>query len=281
MNSTTSTSARSEGGRLAGKVAIVTGAGGGLGSSGAAAMAREGARVVMSGRSESVVDRADDLRAQGLDVTVHIGDVSDADDVAAMVATAMDAYGRLDVLWSNAGLVDAEWILADTNVVDMSMEHFMRTLEVNTGSVFLGAKFAIPAMLESGGGSIINSSSMEGFAGDTILAAYGTSKAAIDYLTRSIATGYGRQGIRANAIAPGLIPPPSTEGAAEGHRLEAVAATQLVMDSQLLSVVGEQRDVADAAVFLASDESRFITGQVLYIDGGFTAHLPTFADRHR
>lgn len=266
-------------GRLDGKVAIVTGAAGGLGSAGATLMAREGARVVMSGRSSTVIDVVDRLRADGLDVTAHVGDVSEPADIAAMVGTAMDRYGRLDVLWNNAGLVDADWILADTNVVDMSFEHFMRTIQVNTGSVFLGAKYAIPAMLRTGGGSIINSSSMQGHAGDTILAAYGTSKAAINYLTTSIATGYGRQGVRANVLAPGLIPPPATGDS--GHRLEAVAATQVVRDSQLLGTMGEPVDVANAAVFLASDESKFVTGQVLYVDGGFTAHLPTYADRRR
>jgi NAD(P)-dependent dehydrogenase (short-subunit alcohol dehydrogenase family) len=136
-------------------------------------------------------------------------------------------------------------------------------------------------MINSGGGSIINTSSLQGFAGDTILTAYGTSKAAMNYLTQSIATGFGRQGIRANTIAPGLIPPPQAADAQPGHRLEGVANTQMVFDSQLLGSVGEPSDVANAAVFLASDESKFITGQILYVDGGFTAHQPTFADKLR
>ncbi len=268
-------------GRLTGKVAIVTGATGGLGSAGVELMAREGAHVVMSGRSSATIDRASDLRNQGLDVTAHVGDISTPADVQAMVATAMDTYGRLDVLWNNAALVDVDWIMADTNVVDMSLEHFIRTIEVNTGSVFLGAKYAIPHMIASGGGSIINTSSLQGFAGDTILTAYGTSKAAMNYLTQSIATGFGRQGIRANTIAPGLIPPPQAADARPGHRLEGVANTQMVFDSQLLDSVGEPSDVANAAVFLASDESKFITGQILYVDGGFTAHQPTFSDKLR
>lgn len=267
--------------RLAGKVAIITGASGGLGFAGAELMAREGARLVMSGRSSTVEERASVLRSQGLEVTTHIGDVSNPDDVRSMIDTAMNAYGRLDALWNNAGLVDAEWILADTDVVDMSFEHFMKTIEVNTGSVFLGAKYAIPAMIASGGGSIINSSSLQGHAGDIVLTGYGTSKAAMNYLTQSIAAGFGRQGIRANAIAPGLIPPPAAGQPQTEHRLEGVSAMQMVLDSQLLGTVGEPSDVANAAVFLASDESKFITGQTLYIDGGFTAHQPTFADRQR
>jgi len=267
--------------RLTGKVAIITGASGGLGFAGAELMAREGARVVMSGRSSTVIDRASALRSQGLDVTAHVGDVGEPTDVQAMVATAMETYGRVDVLWNNAALVDVDWIMGDTDVVDMSLEHFMKTIEVNTGSVFLGAKYAIPHMIASGGGSIINTSSLQGFAGDTILTAYGTSKAAMNYLTQSIATGFGRQGIRANTIAPGLIPPPQAAEPQPGHRLEGVASMQMVLDSQLLGTVGEPSDVAHAAVFLASDESKFITGQILYIDGGFTAHQPTYADRQR
>ncbi|MDH6180774.1 NAD(P)-dependent dehydrogenase (short-subunit alcohol dehydrogenase family) [Microbacteriaceae bacterium SG_E_30_P1] len=267
--------------RLTGKVVVITGASGGLGFAGAELMAREGARLVMAGRSGSVDERASVLRDRGFDVTTHIGDVSNPDDVRAMIETAMKTYGRIDALWNNAGLVDAEWILADTDVVDMSFEHFTKTIEVNTGSVFLGAKYAIPAMIASGGGSIINTSSLQGHAGDTILTAYGTSKAAMNYLTQSIATGFGRKGIRANVIAPGLIPPPSAGTPQPGHRLEAVAAVQMVLDSQLLATVGEPSDVANAAVFLASDESRFITGQTLYVDGGFTAHQPTYADRLR
>lgn len=267
--------------RLAGKVVIITGASGGLGFAGAELMAREGARVVMSGRTSSVADRASTLRDLGLEATTHVGDVANPDDVRAMIDTAMNTYGRLDALWNNAGLVDAEWILSDTDVVDMPFEHFLKTIEVNTGSVFLGAKYAIPAMIASGGGSIINTSSLQGHSGDTILTAYGTSKAAMNYLTQSIATGFGRRGIRANSIAPGLIPPPSTGQPQSGHRLEGVAAMQMVLDSQLLATVGEPSDVAHAAVFLASDESKFITGQTLYVDGGFTAHQPTFADRQR
>ncbi len=268
-------------GRLSGKVAVITGASGGLGFAGAELMAREGARVVMSGRSSSVVDRASVLRDQGLDVTTHVGDVTEPADVQSMIATAMETYGRLDVLWNNAALVDLEWIVGDTNVVDMSLEHFMKTIEVNTGSVFLGSKYAIPHMIASGGGSIINTSSLQGFAGDTVLTAYGTSKAAMNYLTQSIATGFGRQGIRANTIAPGLIPPPQAAHSLPGHRLEGVASTQVVRDSQLLAIAGEPSDVANAAVFLASDESKFVTGQILYVDGGFTAHQPTFADKLR
>ncbi|MBP2472380.1 NAD(P)-dependent dehydrogenase (short-subunit alcohol dehydrogenase family) [Crossiella equi] len=265
--------------RLAGKVAIVTGAAGSLGFAGVRALAAEGARVVMTDLSPAVRARAEELRAQGLEVLPHVGDVTVEADVAGAVALATSSYGRLDVLWNNAGTMTAEWLLRDTDVLGVSREHFLRSLELNAGSVLLGCKHAVPAMLDSGGGSIINTSSVQGAGGDTALVAYGTGKAAVDYLTRSVATSFGHRGIRCNAIAPGLIPPstnpPST------HQLEDIAPANVLLASQMLTEPGTPADIANTAVFLASDESRFITGQVLYVDGGVTGHLPTLSDRRR
>ncbi|HEX6342101.1 SDR family oxidoreductase [Umezawaea sp.] len=268
--------------RVAGKVAIVTGAAGGLGFAGVRAMAAEGARVVMMDLSPAVRDRAEELAGSGLDVTSYVGDVSVESDVAGVVALAEEAYGRLDVLWNNAGLVSSGWIEQDTDVVGVSRDFLLRTLEVNTVSVFLGSKHAVPLMAESGGGSIINTSSIQAAGGDLALVAYGTSKAAVEYLTRSVATSFGHLGIRSNAVVPGLIPPPAVEregGAA--HQLEAAAPLRMVLDSQMLDTVGEQADVANTVVFLASDESKFITGQLIHVDGGLTGHLPTLSDRRK
>ncbi|MEO3927639.1 SDR family oxidoreductase [Micromonosporaceae bacterium B7E4] len=268
--------------RLEGKVAIVTGAAGALGFAGVRAMATEGARVVMMDLSATVRERAKELTEDGYDVTPYVGDVSVENDIAGVVALAKETYGRLDVLWNNAGLVSAEWILQDTDVVGISRDYLMRTLEVNTGSVLLGSKYAIPVMAESGGGSIINTSSVQAAGGDLALVAYGTSKAAINYLTKSVATSFGHLGIRSNALAPGLIPPPAPANGSGGpHRLEDVAPTKLVLDSQMLNAVGQPTDVANAVVFLASDESKFLTGQLIYVDGGVTGHLPTLSDRRR
>ncbi|MCS7478694.1 SDR family NAD(P)-dependent oxidoreductase [Umezawaea endophytica] len=263
--------------RLAGKVVITTGAAGGLGFAGVRAMAAEGARVVMMDLSPTVHDRAEELAGSGFDVTSHVGDVSVESDVAGVVALAKETYGRLDVLWNNAGLVSGGWIDQDTDVVGVSRDFLVRTLEVNAVSVFLGSKHAVPVMAESGGGSIINTSSVQAAGGDLALVAYGTSKAAVNYLTKSVATSFGHLGIRSNALAPGLIPPP----AAGAHQLEAVAPLRMMVDSQMLDAVGEQADVANAVVFLASDESKFITGQVIYVDGGVTGHLPTLSDRRK
>ncbi|MEV6712749.1 SDR family oxidoreductase [Lentzea sp. NPDC051208] len=268
--------------RLTGKVVIVTGAAGGLGLSGVRAMAAEGARVVMMDLSPAVRGRAEGLASEGFDVTPYVGDVSSESDMAGVVALAEKTYGGLHVLWNNAGLVSGGWINQDTDVVGVSRDYLMRTLDVNLVSVFLGSKYAVPVMARSGGGSIINTSSVQSAGGDLALVAYGTSKAAINYLTKSVATSFGHLGIRSNALAPGLIPPPAAEDAVAGtHQLEEVAPLQLVLDSQMLGTVGEQADVANAVVFLASDESKFITGQLIYVDGGMTGHLPTLSDRRK
>ncbi|GID33430.1 SDR family NAD(P)-dependent oxidoreductase [Paractinoplanes brasiliensis] len=262
--------------RLQDKVAIVTGAAGNLGFTGAHAMAAEGARVVMMDISPSVADRAAELAKQGLEVVPYVGDVSDESDIREMVNLAARTYGRLDVLWNNAGLIGADWLDRDTDVVGVTRDHLMRTLEVNLLSVFLGSKYAIPVMAEGGGGSIINTSSIQSAGGDLALVSYGTSKAAIDYLTQSIATSYGHLRIRCNAIAPGLVPPPAVD---DGRAKSA--PVQLLRDSQMLPYVGEPSDVSNAVVFLASDESKFITGQRINVDGGATGHLPTLSDRRK
>ncbi|GAA0591909.1 SDR family oxidoreductase [Kribbella sandramycini] len=262
--------------RLQGKVAIVTGAAGGLGLAGVRAMASEGAQVVMMDLSPATFDRAKELVAEGFEVTAIVGDVSAEADIAATVALAKNTYGRLDILWSNAGLVSPEWYGQDTDAVGITLDYLMQTLKVNTGSVLLGAKHAIPVMAETGGGSIINTSSLAAAGGDLTGIAYGTSKAAINHLTRSVATAFGHLGIRSNAIAPGLIPPPAAAGP---HKLEDSMPTQVILDSQMIPTPGEREDVANTVVFLASDESKFITGQVLYVDGGSTGHLATLSDR--
>ncbi|MBP2472382.1 NAD(P)-dependent dehydrogenase (short-subunit alcohol dehydrogenase family) [Crossiella equi] len=268
--------------RLADKVVLATGAAGGLGFAGVRALAAEGARVVMMDLSPAVKDRAAELTGAGFDVVPHVGDVSVEADIADAVTLAKAAYGRLDVLWNNAALLSAEWMGRDLDVVQTGLDHFTRTFAVNTGSVFLGCKHAVPLLAESGGGSIINTSSIQSAGGDLHLVSYGTSKAAVEYLTRSVATSFGHLGIRCNAVTPGLIPPPAEPGAAPGaHRLEKATPAHMFLESQMLGTFGEQGDVANAVVFLASDESKFITGQVLHVDGGTTGHLPTLADRRR
>jgi NAD(P)-dependent dehydrogenase (short-subunit alcohol dehydrogenase family) len=267
--------------RLKGKVAIVTGAAGSLGLAGVRAMAAEGARVVMMDVSPSVAERAEELVESGFEVMPYLGDVSIESHIAGVVAFTTATYGKIDVLWNNAGMIGSDWINQDTDVVGVSRDYFLRTLEVNLVSVFLGGKYAIPVMAEAGGGSIINTSSIQSAGGDLALVSYGTSKAAIDYLTQSIATSYGHLHIRCNAVAPGLVPPPAAPQASGDAMRPRAAPAQLLLDSQMLPYVGEPADVAGAVVFLASDESKFITGQRINVDGGATGHLPTLSDRRR
>ncbi|GLY50838.1 SDR family oxidoreductase [Lentzea sp. NBRC 102530] len=264
--------------RLHGKVAVVGGALGILGLPAVRAMAAEGARVVMLDLSPEVHAHAEQLVADGHDVVPYVGDVSVEPDVAAAVELARTNYGRLDILWNNVALNSAEWLQQDTDAVGVSLEHLMRTMRVNVGGVLLGSKHAVPLMAATGGGSIINTSSLAAAGGDLVTLSYGASKAAIEHVTRSVATAFGHLGIRSNAIAPGLIQAAAT---GEAHVLEGVAPTRLVMDSQMLRVAGEPGDIANAVVYLGSDESKFVTGQVLHVDGGFTGHLPTLADRRR
>ncbi|MEE1938263.1 SDR family oxidoreductase [Streptomyces sp. TRM 70361] len=220
---------------MAGKAAITTGAVGALGPAESRAMTAECAQVVLMELSPTVHKRAKELKEQDFDVVAYVGDVSLEDDMAGVAQLAKDTYGRLDVLWNNARLVGADWILQGTDLVGVSCDYLMRNLEVNAGSVALGTRYAVPVMAETGGGSITSTSSVQAAGGDLALVAYGTSKAAIEYMTKSTATSFGHLGIRSNAIAPGLIPPPArADASTKSHRLENAAPTRMARDSQVL-----------------------------------------------
>ena len=253
--------------RLAEKVAIITGAAEGIGRSCALTFAREGAAVVVADRNAATGEACahEIATAGGTAISVQT-DVADAAAVAALVQRTVDHFGRLDVLVSNAGIGGRS--LGDGPVHQCTPEAWDQIMAVNLRGTFLVCKYALPAMFERGG-SIVTIASVLGMVGTQGLFdthAYATSKAGIIGLTRNIAAHYARQGIRANAIAPGLI---DTRMAARTKANPELAAQ--VAFWQPLGVVGQPRDVADAAVFLASDEARFITGIVLPVDGGWTA----------
>jgi NAD(P)-dependent dehydrogenase (short-subunit alcohol dehydrogenase family) len=176
-------------------------------------------------------------------------------------------HGRLDVLHNNAALTDSDFLSADTAVTELSVEVWERTMAVNLRSQMLMCKHAVPIMVESGGGSIINMSSGASLKGDRTRTAYGVSKAGVNALTLYVATSHGKKGIRANTILPGLI----ITDAVRAHLDEAVVAS--LGKATLTPKVGEPEDIADVVVFLASDESRYITGQMLAVDGGMGAHV--------
>jgi NAD(P)-dependent dehydrogenase (short-subunit alcohol dehydrogenase family) len=254
--------------RLEGKVAIITGGGGGIGGATCARLASEGARVVVADisikRAQEVADRI------GPAAHALYLDAEDERSVKAMVDETAARYGRIDVLHNNhAWLIDN--MPSDRTVIDTPTEIWDRTMAINLRGFFLTAKYAVPHMLERGSGSVINMTSDSGIKSDTAHLSYGVSKAAIIMLTYAMATQHGRQGVRCNAIAPGLIVTPIVRQVAG----ELISLVHLHTPSQEL---GTPEDIAALCAFLAADESRFINGQIIGCDGGLLAHQPQVAD---
>jgi len=254
--------------RLNGKVAIVTGGGGGIGGATARALAREGAAVLVVDVNEEAADAvARGIRDTGGVAESSRADLSEEREVKAVVATVVQRFGRLDVLHNNAALTDSDFLSADTAVTELSLEVWERTLAVNLRSQMLMCKHAVPIMADQGGGSIINMSSGASLKGDRTRTAYGVSKAGVNALTLYVATSHGKKGIRVNTILPGLV----ITDAVRAHVKEEMLAS--LSKATLTPSVGQPDDIADVVVFLASDESRYITGQMLAVDGGMSAHV--------
>jgi NAD(P)-dependent dehydrogenase (short-subunit alcohol dehydrogenase family) len=256
---------------LSGRVAIVTGSGGkgGIGECTARLLAQRGARVVLADLATSQLDEtAASLSKEGHDVSLCATDISDERSVAALIGFTQQKYGRLDILDNNAA---SQGQAEDREVASMSVELWDHIMGVNARGTMLACKHALPLMLAGGGGSIINISSGTSVAGDFFATAYAASKGAINTLTRYVATQYGSRGIRCNALVLGLIATPV---------LKAVMPEplrEIFRENKLVGRLGEPQDVAEMVAFLGSDRSRFITGQLLPVDGGFYAHTPTTA----
>lgn len=255
-------------GRLAGKVAIVTGGAGGIGAATARALAREGAFVAVvdidGTRGEQV---AGAITTSGGTAFAVSADLAEEAEVTAAITATVARYGRLDVLHNNAALTESDFLSRDTQVTDLSLEVWERTMAVNLRSQMLMCKHAIPAMVRDGGGSIVNMSSGASLKGDRTRTAYGVSKAGVNTLTMYVAASHGKQGVRVNTIVPGLI----ITDAVRAHLTERMLAG--LSRATLTPYVGEPDDVANLVVFLASDESRYITGQMIAIDGGMSSHV--------
>lgn len=256
--------------RLEGKVAIVTGGASGIGAATARRLVAEGARVAIGDvnglRAESV---AADIGSAAAGIQFDAGDV---ESVKLLVDRAVERFGRLDILHNNAAIMAPEVIGRDTNPVDIDFAVWDKTMEVNLRGYLAGCKYAIPHMIESGGGSIILTASGSGVFGDLSNVAYGTSKAAIIGLNRYIATIYGSAGIRCNAINPGLI---RTEGG-KGNVPDAMLP--IMQRNTLVPRLGMAEDIAATVAFLASDDAAFITGISINVDGGLTCHAPYMSD---
>ena len=254
--------------RLTDKVAIVTGGGGGIGGATARALAREGASVVVVDIDLAAAEQvARTIEEDGDHATAVQADLSDEAQVIATIDAAVSRYSRLDVLHNNAALTDSEFLSRDTQVTDLALDVWERTLEVNLRSQMLMCKHAVPVMVQGGGGSIINMSSGASLKGDRTRTAYGVSKAGVNALSMYVATSHGKQGIRVNTILPGLI----ITDAVRAHLDEKILSG--LGKAVLTPSVGQPEDIADVVVFLASNESRYITGQMLSVDGGMGAHV--------
>lgn len=253
--------------RLQDKVTLITGAGQGIGRGCAEAFAREGARVVVADRSaEQGEATARQIITAGGEAIFVAADVAEPAQVEALVARAVAHFGRLDVLVSNAGIGGRS--LGDGPLHQCTIDGWDAIMAVNLRGAFLACKFAIPELLKTGG-NIVTVASVLGLVGSQGLYdthAYMTSKAGVIGLTRTIAAYYAKDGLRANCLAPGLI---DTRMAAR-TKADAALLAQIGF-WQPLGPIGQVRDVADAAIFLASDEAKFITGIVLPIDGGWSA----------
>jgi NAD(P)-dependent dehydrogenase (short-subunit alcohol dehydrogenase family) len=251
-------------GRLAGKVAIVTGAAGGIGRAIAFAFVKEGAKVVVStARNERGLLETQAMAPSG-SILTHISDVSIETDVEALVAFAEEKFGRLDIICNNAGIAPA------ARIEDMNEEDWDRLIDINLKGTFLGCKYAIPAMRRAGGGSIVNIGSINSFVAVAEFGAYCASKGGVLMLTKAIALECAADKIRANVVCPGWIDTPMNESSmAEMGGREKMEEICLAL--QPLGY-GKPEQVAAAAVFLASDEASLITGTDLLVDGGFTAH---------
>ncbi|HUB14826.1 MAG TPA: glucose 1-dehydrogenase [Acetobacteraceae bacterium] len=248
--------------RLQDKVAIVSGAASGMGAATARRFAREGAKVVIADMldDEGRQVAADITRSNGAAEFMHLN-VTDEADWQRVVAATVANYGRLDILVNNAGISgSAVSDMLDTDAWD-------RLMAVNSRGVFLGTKYAVLEMRKTGCGAIVNLSSISGNTGQTMThMGYNASKGAVRTLTKSTAVQFGKDGIRANSVHPGLMPPMRTSGATADPAVRAK-----MLQGVPLRRAGEVDEVANAVLFLASDEASYITGAELYVDGGYLA----------
>ncbi|MHA6803976.1 SDR family NAD(P)-dependent oxidoreductase [Salinifilum ghardaiensis] len=249
--------------RLESRTAVIAGAATGIGFAAARLMAEEGAQVLLADLDEQGCrDAAAQIREEGGTARATTVDVADEESIAAMIDEAVSAFGGLRVLCNHVGGSDPA---RDLDLLNMDMAEWDRAMNRNVRSTVLASRLAIPHMIAAGGGSVINTASIAGVEGDAVQCAYGAAKAAVISLTRYIAAQYGPRGIRCNAVAPGAVMTPALRDNLLAEALESILRHTPVGD------VGEPADIAHAMVYLASAESRYLTGQCLVVDGGTTS----------
>lgn len=263
-------------GPLDGRVAIVTGAGQGIGSEVASVLAERGATVVLSDIVAAPVEAiAETLRSAGYRADALSFDLTDEDGIVAAVAKVVERHGRIDIIHNNAAYQTEEQRSKDLDVVNLATDAWDKAFAVNARGPMLLCKHALPTMIAGGGGSLIHSASGFGLLGEMTLTSYGASKAALINLSRFLATQYGKQGIRSNVIAIGFV--------LSANAIESTpqVVKDVLLDHHLNPALGVPRDIANVVAFLASEESRFINGALIPVDGGFTAHQSTMVDFQR
>lgn len=256
-------------GRLQGKVSVITGAASGIGRGSAERFAEEGATVVVTDvRLEGAEAVADAIcKAGGKAIALKV-DISSQDDIRAMIDKTIAEFGRIDTLFNNALFMSPATVGKDNDFLNYDPAIFTLLMNGNVLGAVLAAKFAIPHMLAQGGGSIIFTSSISSLGGDVIAYTYGASKAAINVFAQSIAVTFGKQGVRSNVILPGTIQTAATAG------WMTPAMNDGFMSLLSSPRMGLPEDVANMALFLASDESKYINGGLFPVDGGISATVP-------
>lgn len=244
---------------LEGKVAVVTGAGSGIGAAIARLFAAEGAKVVIGDLADSGAALADELAGAGFAAAFQHVDVTDEASVAALMQVAVAHFGRLDILVANAGIPERK-----SPIHELDLDDWKRVIDVDLTGVALCNKYAARAMLATGGGAIVNMASILAHVGQENSNAYSAAKAAVVNLTRSVALTYARRGIRANCVSPGYVDTPLLARLPEAIR-------QAMLVRQPIGRLGRPDEIAEVVAFLASDKASIITGACINADGGYTA----------
>ena len=254
------------------KIAVITGAAGGIGAATAHIMARSGAKLALADiRRDAAEKVVEEIKTAGGSAIALELDLAHEESIVAALSATIEAYGRIDVLNNNAALLTPEISRRDGNVEEMEAEVWDSVFRINVRGAMLCCKHALKHMVARGSGSIINTASNLALQGNVIQAAYSASKAAMLQLTRSIATSHGRSGIRCNAVSPGLVLTPAARAGLPPKLLDIVASETLT------PYLGEPDDIGHVVAFLASDLARYVTGQNFVADGGTASHVPGFS----
>ncbi|PWA10373.1 short-chain dehydrogenase [Pueribacillus theae] len=243
--------------RLENKVAVITGGGGGIGRATAIRFSKEGANVMVADMNEETgQETAQMIRDNGGHAEFLRTDVTEPEQVEQLVKKAVDTYGKIDIMVNNAGISHIE-----AKIPDVPVETWDKVVDVSMKGVYLGMKYAIPEMIDNGG-SIINTASVAGIKGQKLLAAYTAAKSGVIAVTKSTALEFGKHNIRVNAIAPGIVDTPITDD------WKKTSKWPVLSTANALRRLGQPEEVANAMLFLASDEASFVTGTTLVVDGG-------------